>query len=325
MKVLVTGGAGYIGSQTSQKLLEAGHSVVVYDNLSTGFKNAIPEGADFVFGDVRDRLMLSRIMKDKAIEAVIHFAAKLIVPESIEKPADYYENNTLGVVALTQACIENNISKIVFSSTAAVYGNANHGAQMICENAKTEPINPYGYSKLMAEQILFDCEKAYGIKTVSLRYFNVAGAALDGKNGQRTKNATHLIKVASESACGKRPTLDLFGTDYPTQDGTCVRDYIHVEDLADLHVLALNYLVAGGRSEVFNCGYGKGFSVREVIRAVKKVSGVDFAVDEKPRRPGDAASLVADSSKVQRAFGWSPTRNNIELICRSAYQWENQL
>ncbi len=325
MRILVTGGAGYIGSQTAQKLIEAGHDVVVYDNLSTGFKNAIPEKADFIFGDVRDRLMLSRIIKDKAIEAVVHFAAKLIVPESIEKPTEYYENNTLGVVALTQACIENNVKKIVFSSTAAVYGNANQGKQVISEDSKTEPLNPYGSSKLMAEQILFDCEKPYGIKTACLRYFNVAGAALDGKNGQRTKNATHLIKVASESACGKRSVLDLFGTDYPTQDGTCVRDYIHVEDLADLHVHALDYLAQGGSSEVFNCGYGHGFSVREVIQAVKKVSGVDFEVQEKPRRPGDAASLVADASKIKKVFGWSPTRNSIELICQSAYQWENQL
>lgn len=324
MKVLVTGGAGYIGSHTVQNLIDAGHQIVVYDNLSTGFKDAIPLKADFVFGDVRDKLMLSRIMKDKQIEAVVHFAAKLIVPESIEKPAEYYENNTLGVVALVQACLENKIDKVVFSSTAAVYGDANEGSEAISELAKTAPLNPYGQSKLMSERILFDCEAPHGLRAVCLRYFNVAGAALDGKNGQRTKNATHLIKVASEAACGKRSALGLFGSDYKTHDGTCIRDYIHVEDLADLHVLALQYLGDGGKSEVFNCGYGHGFSVREVIASVKKVSRVDFVVNEQERRPGDAASLVADSSKVKKTFGWTPERDNIELICRSAFEWENR-
>jgi UDP-glucose 4-epimerase len=324
MKVLVTGGAGYIGSHTVKKILDAGHDVVVYDNLSTGFREALPNGVDFIFGDVRDKLMLSRIMKDKGIQSVVHFAAKLLVPESIEKPIDYYENNTLGVVAVVQACIENKIDKIVFSSTAAVYGDANAVGSGVSEISATAPLNPYGQSKLMSEKIILDSEAAYGIRAACLRYFNVAGAAIDGRNGQRTKNATHLIKVASEAACGKRAVLGIFGSDYQTPDGTCVRDYIHVEDLADLHVLALGYLEGGGKSEVFNCGYGHGFSVREVIRAVKKVSGVDFLVEEKGRRAGDAASLIADSSKVKKTFAWIPAHDNLELICRTAFQWECQ-
>ncbi len=325
MRILVTGGAGYIGSHTVSQLLLVGHEVVVYDNLSTGFREALPPGVDFVFGDVRDKLMLSRIMKDKSIEGVVHFAAKLIVPESISRPIDYYENNTLGVVALSQACVENKVKYVVFSSTAAIYGDVNPEDAPLSEKADKLPLNPYGSSKMMSEQILLDCEKPYGLKTVCLRYFNVAGASLDGTNGQRTRNATHLIKVASEAACGKRASLSLFGTDYPTKDGTCVRDYIHVEDLAELHVLALSYLLNGGNAEVFNCGYGHGFSVKEVIATVKKVSGVDFPVEEVGRRQGDAASLVADSANAKKALGWSPKRDSLEVICRTAYQWECKL
>ncbi|MBV2167561.1 MAG: UDP-glucose 4-epimerase GalE [Bdellovibrio sp.] len=323
MQVLVTGGAGYIGSHTVQKLLDAGYGVVVYDNITTGFREAIPTGAELVMGDVRDKLMLSRVMKDKKISAVVHFAAKLIVPESVEKPLDYYENNTAGVLTLAQACIENGVKKVVFSSTAAVYGDASVSG-LITEQSPTGPLNPYGQSKLMSENVLRDCEAPHGLKSVCLRYFNVAGASVSGNNGQRTKNATHLIKVASEAACGKRESVGIFGTDYSTPDGTGVRDYIHVEDLADLHVLALKYLSDGGSSQIFNCGYGRGFSVRDVIDTVRKVSGVNFKVIEQPRRAGDAAQLVADSSKIRKAFAWTPKYDNLELICRTAYEWEKR-
>lgn len=324
MKVLVTGGAGYIGSHTAQALLGAGHQVMVMDNITTGFREAVPVGVELIQGDVRNGALLAEVLKKNSVDAVIHFAAKLIVPESLEKPIEYYENNTMGVLSLVQACVASNVKKVVFSSTAAVYGDVATNA-LLTEKTPTAPLNPYGSSKLMSEQILRDCEAPHGLRSVCLRYFNVAGAAEDGKNGQRTANATHLIKVASQAACGKRASVGIFGTDYPTPDGTGVRDYIHVEDLADLHVLALNYLNEGGKPEIFNCGYGHGFSVREVIDTVKKVSGVDFKVEEQPRRAGDAATLVADSSKVRKAFNWTPKRDNLELICKTAYEWERSL
>ncbi|AHI05721.1 UDP-glucose 4-epimerase [Bdellovibrio bacteriovorus W] len=321
MKVLVTGGAGYIGSHTAQKLIEAGFDVVVLDDLSTGFKEAVPAKAHFIQGDVTDLEVVTGVLKNQKIEAVIHFAAKLIVPESVEKPLLYYKNNTTGVMTMVEAMRTSGVDKIVFSSTAAVYGDASTDG-LVNEETPTAPLNPYGHSKLMSEQILKDAGTAYGISSVRLRYFNVAGASVDGANGQRTANATHLIKVSSEAACGKRSQVGVFGTDYPTTDGTGVRDYIHVEDLADLHVLALKYLNEGGTSDVFNCGYGEGFSVKQVIETVKKVSGVDFKVLEEPRRAGDAATLVADSRKVRKAFQWAPQRNNLELICRTAFEWE---
>lgn len=324
MRVLVTGGAGYIGSHTVQKLLKRGHEVTVYDNLTTGFRRSVPREANFVMGDVRDPIMLGRVLKDKKIEAVIHFAAKLIVPESILQPIDYFENNTQGVVSLVKACIAQGVKSIVFSSTAAVYGNS-VGDGLVTENSPTEPINPYGSSKLMSEKILGDCELAYGIRSVILRYFNVAGAALDGSNGQCTKEATHLVKVAAETAVGKRTQMSIFGTDYPTPDRTCVRDYIHVEDLADLHVLALSYLEKGNGGTIFNCGYGHGFSVREVLETMKTVSEKEFTVEEKPRREGDPASIVADSTKVRKAFDWTPKYDDLALICRTALDWERKL
>jgi UDP-glucose 4-epimerase len=320
-KILVTGGAGYIGSHTITKLLEAGHDVVVYDNITTGFREAVPAAATFVEGDIRDSVNLSRTFAEHKIEAVIHFAAKLNVAESIRLPLDYYDNNTGGVVSLVKVCNENRVDKIVFSSTAAVYGD-NVATGNIVETSPKGPINPYGHSKLFSEQILKDAEHAYGIRSVRFRYFNVAGAAADGTNGQRTADAYHLVHLASQAAIGKRASLSVFGTDYPTADGTCVRDYIHVEDLADIHVLGLSALMEGQPSDVFNCGYGQGFSVHEVITAMKKVSGQDFPVVMAERRSGDPARLVADSSKLQRILKWTPQRNDIELICRSAYEWE---
>lgn len=321
MKVLVTGGAGYIGSHAIIALLKQGHDIVIYDNLSTGYREALHPQAKFIFGDVRDSLMLARVMKDQKVEAIVHFAAKLVVPESVEKPLEYYENNTGGVLALAQAARQNDIDKIVFSSTAAVYGDANKES-LVTEESAIAPLNPYGSSKYMSERILQDFGAAYSLRSVCLRYFNVAGAALDGSNGQRTLQATHLVKVASEAACGKREGLKIFGTDYPTADGTCVRDYIHVEDLADIHALALGYLAAGGKNQILNCGYGRGFSVHEVVQTMKKVSGVDFPVEMVPRRAGDAARLVADSSKLRELLHWQPRHADLELICRTAYDWE---
>jgi UDP-glucose 4-epimerase len=324
MKILVTGGAGYIGSHTTNQLLAAGHEVVVFDNLSTGFRDAVSERARFVLGDVRDSETVSKVMIENDIEAVVHFAAKLIVSESIHQPIEYYENNTLGVLSLMKVCRVANIKKVVFSSTAAVYGDS-VAEGLVEENSPIAPLNPYGTSKFMSEEILRDCDRAYGIRSVILRYFNVAGASLDGKNGQRTKNATHLIKVASETAVGKRLSMDVYGTDYPTHDGTCIRDYIHVEDLAELHVLGLAYLEAGGKTDVFNCGYGKGFSVREVVETVKRVSLSDFRIHEKTRRDGDAASLVASCRHVTDVFSWIPKHNSLEVVCRSAVNWEKKL
>lgn len=321
MNVLVTGGAGYIGSHTTNQLIKAGHKVVVYDNLSTGFREAIPAGVEFVHGDIRDTEKLSQTIQSFGAEAVVHFAAMLNVAESVEKPIEYYENNSLGALSLIKACHKTGVKKIVFSSTAAVYGDEANGA-LISEESPLKPMNPYGWSKLVSEGILRDCEKAYGIRTAILRYFNVAGASTDGKNGQRTKNAYHLIHVASQAASGKRDKMAIFGQDYSTPDGTCIRDYIHVEDLANLHVLGLEYLNKGGRTDVFNCGYGHGYSVREVIETVKKVTGVNFLVEEKGRRPGDPASLVASTKKAVNILSWKPSFDSLDLICDSAANWE---
>jgi UDP-glucose 4-epimerase len=323
MKVLVTGGAGYIGSHTVQKLLDAGHEPVIYDNLSTGFKEAIPAGVKFIHGDVRESDLLHRTMKEHPIEAVIHFAAKLIVPESVEKPLEYYDNNVNGTLRVLEACGKNKVSKFIFSSTAAVYGNPEKSP--VTEDMMPAPINPYGSSKWMSEKILADYAKVGGPNYVILRYFNVAGAAVKGGNGQRTKNATHLVKVASEVAAKKRLHIEIYGKDYATSDGTCVRDYIHVEDLAMAHLQALNYLSHGGVSQIFNAGYGVGYSVRDVVQTMIKVSKTDFTIKEGPRRAGDPDSIVADSTKIQKTMGWKPQYNDIELICKTAYDWEKSL
>ena len=318
MRVLVTGGAGYIGSQASRELLKAGHKVFVYDNLSTGFSASLPKGVEFILGDVRDTTMLSRVLKDKSIEAVIHFAAKLIVPESIEKPLDYYENNTLGLLSVARACQLRKVDKVVFSSTAAVYGEVKSDL-LVDETHSTEPMNPYGRSKLMAETILRDCKD---IRHISLRYFNVAGADIEGDNGPRGKEISSLVKVLAETAAGKRTSASVFGNDYPTPDGTCIRDYIHVRDLAYIHVLALKHLEDGGSSDVFNCGYGQGYSVKQMIDVMKSVSGLNFDVVLQARRDGDPACVVADPGKLKKILGWSPQFADIEVICRSSYQWE---
>lgn len=323
MKILVTGGAGYIGGTTAQLLCNQGHQVFVLDNLSTGFIENVPTKAEFIEGDILNQALLEKVLAKNEIEAVIHFAAKLIVPESIEKPFEYYENNVVGALRLLEACRHSGVEQFIFSSTAAVYGNP---AEIpVKETAPLAPLNPYGASKAMVEQILHDYGKAYGLRYVALRYFNVAGALEDISRGQRSKNATHLIKVASETAVGKRSQMFIHGTDYPTPDGTGIRDYIHVVDLAQAHLDALAYLVKGGSSEIMNCGYGHGFSVRQVIEHIKALSEMEFKVVEGPRRPGDAATIIADSSKARSLLGWTPQYDNLQIICKTALEWERSL
>ncbi|UOF01832.1 UDP-glucose 4-epimerase GalE [Bdellovibrio reynosensis] len=324
MRTLVTGSAGYIGSHATNALLKSGFDVVSYDNLSTGFRSSIPEHVQFIEGDVRDTAKLTKALRDNKIEAVIHFAAKLKVPESLTLPLDYYDNNISGTISLIQACRSAGVDKVIFSSTAAVYGTSNGDKGLVHEGSIISPINPYGSSKLMAEKILADAEPAHGIRSVALRYFNVAGAALDGKNGQRTADASHLIKVASEAAVGKRHFVQVFGTDYATKDGSAVRDYIHVEDLIDAHLLALGYLRDGGSSQVLNCGYGKGYTVLEVLETMKRISGASFSISHQNRRTGDAPHLVADATKLRNLLGWTPQRDDLELICRTSYEWEKR-
>lgn len=321
--ILVTGGAGYIGSHTVNALTNSNFNVIIVDNLSTGFSELIHPKAKFYNVSLNETEKLTEILTNEKIDGVIHFAAKIIVPDSILFPLDYYENNTYGVISILKACQVSGVKYFVFSSTAAVYGNAS--SDLITELTPTAPINPYGFSKLFSEQIIQDSEIEFGLKSVRFRYFNVAGASESQNFGQRSKKATHLIKIASEAACGKRANMSITGTDFPTKDGTGIRDYIHVEDLADAHVLAIKHLLDGGKSNLFNCGYGHGYSVREVINCIKDVTKNDFEVLEAPRRGGDAAFLVADSSKLRSQLGWSPKRDDLSLICKSAYLFEKSL
>ncbi len=321
--ILVTGGAGYIGSNTTNALIRAGFNVLIVDDLSTGFERLIHPQAKFIQLNILNTEAVKNILHENKVEGVIHFAAKIVVPESISIPLTYYQNNTMGVLSLLNACKASGVKNIVFSSTAAVYGNATN--ELITEMVPAAPINPYGHSKLFSEQIIKDCEEEFELKSVILRYFNVAGASEDGRFGQCSPKATHLIKIASEAACKKREFMQITGTDYPTPDGTGIRDYLHVEDLADIHVLAIEYLLNQGKSLTFNCGYGHGYSVKEVVQTVKKVAQVDFRVEHAPRRLGDAASLVADSSKLKKILGWSPKRDSLELICKTAYLFEKNL
>jgi UDP-glucose 4-epimerase len=332
MKVLVTGGAGYIGSHTAHQLVEAGHQVTVLDNLYSGFEWAVPEQARFVRGDISDAALVQRVIRgekpEDKIDAIVHFAAHIEVPESVTDPLKYYRNNTVGSQILIQTAFAEGIRKMIFSSTAALYGDAQ--TPLVNEESPIAPLNPYGTSKWMTEMILRDLSKATALggdafRYVALRYFNVAGARLDSKIGQSTPRATHLIKIACETAIGKRDKMFIMGTDYPTPDGTGVRDYIHVEDLARAHLLALEYLDRGGDSDIFCCGYGHGYSVRQVIDTMKKVSGVDFKVEEGPRRPGDSSMIVADSSKIRRILRWTPQCDDLALICKTALDWEKKL
>lgn len=323
MTVLVTGGAGYIGSHMVLALIDAGEPVVVLDNLSTGFRWAVLPSATFVEGDVSDSALVAQVIADHDITAVVHFAARIVVPESVADPLGYYYANTVKTRALLEAVVAAGVPHLIFSSTAAVYGMV--GNDPVAEEALLSPISPYGRSKLMSEWMLEDTAFAFPLRYVALRYFNVAGADPAGRTGQSTAGATHLIKVACETALGKRPGMAVFGTDYETPDGTCLRDYIHVSDLVAAHLDALTYLRQGGSSAVLNCGYGRGYSVLEVIDTVKSVSGVDFKVTYSPRRPGDPAAVVAKADKIRATVGWEPRLDDLATIVRHALTWEQSL
>jgi UDP-glucose 4-epimerase len=323
MTILVTGGAGYIGSHMVNELVDAGESAVVLDNLSTGFRFLIPSAVPFVAGSTGDRDLVAKTIQRYDVDAIIHFAASIVVPDSVRDPLGYYRNNTMNTCALLEVAAESGVKQFIFSSTAAVYGNPEHVP--IREDAATAPISPYGTSKLMSEIMLHDAGRAYGLRFVALRYFNVAGADPKGRTGQATPQATHLIKVACETALGKRLKIDVFGTDYPTPDGTCIRDYIHVSDLARAHSAALAHLRRGGASATFNCGYGQGASVFEVIEAVRRVSGRSFAVEISGRRPGDAAELVANVDRIRATLEWRPQFKDLDTIVAHALAWEKRL
>ena len=327
--VLVTGGAGYIGSHTVRRLIAEGRKVVVLDDFSTGQRWAVPPEAVVVAGNAGDQALVGVLIAQHAVGAVVHFAGSIVVPESVSDPLKYYRNNVGVSRNLIEVCIQKGVEKFVFSSSAAVYGIPDR--QPVPESTPLRPINPYGTTKLITEWTLRDVATSFEQQGAvnggrfgyaALRYFNVAGASLDGTLGQATPAATHLIKVACEAACGMRDKITVFGTDYPTPDGTCIRDYIHVEDLARAHLDALAYLDGGGVSDTFNCGYGRGFSVRQVLHAVQQAAAVKLPVEDGPRRPGDPPKLVAESSRIRNVLGWKPKHDDLDLICRTAYQWE---
>jgi UDP-glucose 4-epimerase len=323
MAILVTGGAGYIGSHMVLALTEMGEDVVVLDNLSTGFWWALAPEAKLVEGDIGDEALLDRIMAEHRFDAVVHFAGSIVVPDSVRDPLGYYLNNTVTSRMLMACAVKAGIPRFIFSSTAAVYGNT--AADPVFEDAPLAPISPYGSSKLMTEWMLKDAHVAHGLQYVALRYFNVAGADPRGRIGQSTPRATHLIKVACQTALGQRGALDVYGTDYATADGTCLRDYIHVSDLIAAHVDALNHLRKGGESGIFNCGYGKGYSVLDVIKAVERVNGAPLPVRYGPRRAGDPAAIVAGASRVREVLGWQPRYDNLDFIVETALNWERKL
>ncbi|MFO8032617.1 MAG: UDP-glucose 4-epimerase GalE [Desulfohalobiaceae bacterium] len=320
-KVLVTGGAGYIGSHTVLCLLDAGYDVLVYDNLSSGFAAAVLPPAQLVQGDLTDLDKLNNLLAENNFQSIIHFAADIVVPESVKNPLKYYKNNTLNTTRLIELAVRHQIQNFIFSSTAAVYGIPDE--LPVHEGAPLQPINPYGRSKLMSELILQDAAQAHPkLKYIILRYFNVAGADPQGRLGQSTPEATHLIKVACQAALGQRQSLDIFGTDYPTKDGTGVRDYIHVTDLSLAHVAALEHLQQGQGSKILNCGYGHGYSVLDIVQAVERVSKTKLPTRKVERRPGDPAELVADPCRIRAAFNWLPRYDDIEKIVQTAYAWE---
>jgi UDP-glucose 4-epimerase len=322
MTTLVTGGAGYIGSHTVYALLDRGDQVVVLDDLSTGVRAQVGEAAVFVKGDVADRALLEKIIRDHGVDAVIHFAGSIVVPDSVADPLGYYENNVVKSREVIAACIVAGVKNFIFSSTATVY--AGDAPQPLREDERKAPISPYARSKLMTEWMLEDTARAHDFRYTVLRYFNVAGADPKGRTGQSTPIATHLIKRAAQVGLGRVSHLDIFGTDYPTPDGTGVRDYIHVTDLANAHLLALDALRARAPSTVYNCGYGSGLSVRQVVQAVERVTGRPLPVVEAPRRPGDPPTLISDPSRIKAALGWKPTHDDLEDIIRSAIAWERR-
>jgi len=323
MTVLVTGGAGFIGSHMVWELLDVGEKLVVIDNLVTGFRWAVPSQVELVVGDIGDQDLVRTVMKKHDISSVIHFAGSVVVPDSVSDPLGYYLNNTVRSRSLIESAVQMGVKNFIFSSTAAVYGNPKETP--VAEDATPAPMSPYASSKLMTEIMLADTARAHDFRYTALRYFNVAGADPQGRTGQSTRGATHLIKVACETALGKRSHIDVFGTDYPAADGTCVRDYIHVKDLVRAHTSALNYLRNGGQSDIFNVGYSKGYSVLEVLDSVKRVSGVAFDVRLSPRRPGDPAGIVAASAKIRATLGWEPKHDDLDQIVRQALAWEDHL
>jgi UDP-glucose 4-epimerase len=323
MSVLVTGGAGYIGSHMVIDLLNAGENVHVIDDLSTGFDWAVQVPEHLHVGDIADETLVDRIIREHDIEAVIHFAGSIVVPESVANPLKYYLNNTAKSRSLIERCVKGGVKHFIFSSTAAVYGMT--GIDAVSEDVPLNPISPYGRSKLMTEWMLRDVAAAHDMTFVALRYFNVAGGDPKGRVGQSTANATHLIKVACQTSLGMRPYIEVFGEDYPTPDGTCVRDYIHVSDLAAAHTAALNYLRAGGESLIANCGYGHGFSVKEVLKSVERAAGHAFEIRRAPRRAGDPASVVSNPALIKSTFGWKPAYDDLDTIVTHALAWEKKL
>lgn len=322
-KILVTGGCGYIGSHVTRQLTESGRTVVVYDNLSTGFRDALIHGEELIEGDLCDHAALDAAFQKHRFTTVLHFAAAIIAPESCTLPLKYYGNNTRNTLGLLEACVRHDVQRFIFSSTAAVYGFPEGG--IASEESALVPINPYGTSKLMSEWMLRDTSAAHGLQYVALRYFNVAGADPQARMGQRTPEATHLIKVACQAALGMRESVGIYGTDYPTPDGTGIRDYIHIEDLASAHLHALEYLEKGGKPTAMNVGYGRGSSVRDVLEVVREVSGVDFMTIESDRRPGDPASLVARADRIAELTGWQPRYDDLRAIVADAWRWESRL